>query len=167
HSTPAPNAPWAVTIPKDALPNLPSDNISVLEIVVRDIAGNETIVTQNISVDTTPPTLTVSAIAQDNILNGMELAVDQIVSGTASLSEAGRTVTVTLNAKPYTATVGSDGNWSVTLPTADLVAIADGNQNLTVTLTDAAGNTTTVTRPLTIDSGATTAPTITINNVAD
>ncbi|WP_223257698.1 Ig-like domain-containing protein [Pectobacterium peruviense] len=161
------NGHWTVTIPKDVLQNLPSDNVSVLEIVVRDIAGNETTVTQNINVDTTPPTLTVSAIAQDNILNGAELAVDQIVSGTASLSEAGLTVTVTLNTKPYTATVGSDGNWSVTLPTADLVAIADGNQSLTVTLTDAAGNTTTVTRPLTIDSGATTAPTITINNFAD
>ncbi|MFJ5348491.1 Ig-like domain-containing protein [Pectobacterium parvum] len=161
------NGNWTVTIPKDVLQSLPSDNISVLEIVVRDIAGNETIVTQNITVDTTPPTLTVSAIAQDDILNGAELAVNQVVSGTASLSEAGRTVTVTLNAKPYTTTVGSDGNWSVTLPTADLVAIADGSQNLTITLTDAAGNTTTVTRPLTIDSGATTAPTITINNFAD
>ncbi|WP_323109552.1 Ig-like domain-containing protein [Pectobacterium carotovorum] len=161
------NGNWTVTIPKDVLQSLPSDNISVLEIVVRDIAGNETIVTQNITVDTTPPTLTVSAIAQDDVLNGAELAVNQVVSGTASLSEAGRTVTVTLNAKPYTTTVGSDGNWSVTLPTADLVAIADGNQNLTITLTDAAGNTTTVTRPLTIDSGATTAPTITINNFAD
>ncbi|MER0060445.1 Ig-like domain-containing protein [Pectobacterium polaris] len=161
------NGNWTVTIPKDVLQSLPSDNISVLEIVVRDIAGNETIVTQNITVDTTPPTLTVSAIAQDDILNGAELAVNQVVSGTASLSEAGQTVTVTLNAKPYTATVGNDGNWSVTLPTADLVAIADGSQNLTITLTDAAGNTTTVTRPLTIDSGTTTAPTITINNFAD
>ncbi|MDE8742315.1 Ig-like domain-containing protein [Pectobacterium polaris] len=161
------NGHWTVTIPKSVLQNLPSDNISVLEIVVRDIAGNETIVTQNITVDTTPPTLTVSVIAQDDVLNGAELAVNQVVSGTASLSEAGRTVTVTLNGKPYTTTVGSDGNWSVTLPTADLIAIADGNQNLTVTLTDAAGNTTTVTRPLTIDSGATTAPTITINNFAE
>ncbi|MFJ5366498.1 Ig-like domain-containing protein [Pectobacterium punjabense] len=161
------NGHWTVTIPKDVLQNLPSDNVSVLEVVVRDIAGNETILTQNISVDTIPPTLTVSAIAQDNILNGAELAVDQVISGTASLSEAGRPVTVTLNNKPYTATVGSDGNWSVTLPTADLVAIADGSQNLTVTLTDAAGNSTTVTRPLTIDSGTTTAPTISINNFAD
>ncbi|MEQ9878298.1 Ig-like domain-containing protein [Pectobacterium aroidearum] len=161
------NGNWTVTIPKDTLQSLPSNNISVLEIVVRDIAGNETTVTQNISVDTTPPTLNVSAIAQDDVLNGAELAVDQVLSGTASLSEAGRTVTVTLNDKPYTTTVGSDGNWSITLPTADLVAIADGNHNLTVTLTDAAGNTTTVTRPLIIDSGATTAPTITINNFAD
>ncbi|WP_426596057.1 Ig-like domain-containing protein [Pectobacterium brasiliense] len=160
------NGHWTVTVPKSVLQNLSSNNISVLEIVVRDIAGNEATLTQNITVDTTPPTLTVSVIAQDDVLNGVELAVDQVVSGTASLSEAGRTVTVTLNAKPYTTTVGSDGNWSVTLPTADLVAIADGNQNLTVTLTDAAGNTTTVTHTLTIDSGATTAPTITINNFA-
>ncbi|WCG82214.1 Ig-like domain-containing protein [Pectobacterium sp. A5351] len=161
------NGNWTVTIPKDVLQNLPSDNISVLEIVVRDIAGNETTVTQNISVDTTPPTLNVSTVAQDDILNGAELAVNQVVSGTASLSEAGRTVTATLNGQTYTTTVGNDGNWSITLPTADLVAIADGSHNLTITLTDAAGNTTTVTRPLTIDSGATTSPTITINNVAD
>ncbi|WJM81528.1 Ig-like domain-containing protein [Pectobacterium brasiliense] len=160
------NGHWTVTVPKSVLQNLSSNNISVLEIVVRDIAGNEATLTQNITVDTTPPTLTVSAIAQDDVLNGAELAVDQVINGTASLSEAGRTVTVTLNDKPYTTTVGNDGNWIITLPTADLVAIADGNQNLTVTLTDAAGNTTTVTRPLTIDSGATTAPTITINNVA-
>ncbi|WP_323639241.1 Ig-like domain-containing protein [Pectobacterium polonicum] len=161
------NGHWTVTIPKDVLQNLPSDNVSALEVVVRDIAGNETILTQNISVDTIPPTLTVSAVAQDDVLNGAEVAVNQVISGTASLSEAGRTVTVTLNDKPYTATVGNDGNWSVTLPTADLVAIADGSHNLTITLTDAAGNTTTVTRPLTIDSGATTAPTISINNFAD
>ncbi|MEI7179295.1 Ig-like domain-containing protein [Pectobacterium carotovorum] len=160
------NGHWTITVPKSVLQNLPSNSISALEIVVRDIAGNEATITQNITVDTTPPTLTVSAIAQDDVLNGAELAVNQVVSGTASLSEAGRTVTVTLNAKPYTTTVGSDGNWSVTLPTADLVAIADGNHNLTVTLTDAAGNTTTVTRPLTIDSGAITVPTITINNFA-
>lgn len=160
------NGHWTITVPKSVLQNLPSNSISALEIVVRDIAGNEATITQNITVDTTPPTLTVSAIAQDDVLNGAELAVNQVVSGTASLSEAGRTVTVTLNAKPYTTTVGSDGNWSITLPTADLVAIADGNHNLTVTLTDAAGNTTTVTRPLTIDSGAITVPTITINNFA-
>ncbi|MEI7229477.1 Ig-like domain-containing protein [Pectobacterium carotovorum] len=160
------NGHWTITVPKSVLQNLPSNSISALEIVVRDIAGNEATITQNITVDTTPPTLTVSAIAQDDVLNGAELAVNQVVSGTASLSEAGRTVTVTLNAKPYTTTVGSDGNWSITLPTADLVAIADGNHNLTVTLTDAAGNTTTVTRPLTIDSRAITVPTITINNFA-
>ncbi|KHN53958.1 Ig-like domain-containing protein [Pectobacterium fontis] len=161
------NGHWTVTIPKDVLQNLPSDSVSVLEIVVRDIAGNETTVTQNISVDTTPPTLSVSAVAQDNVLNGTELAVNQLVSGTASLSEAGRTVTATLSGKTYVTTVGNNGNWSITLPTADLVAIADGNHNLTITLTDAAGNTATVTHPLTIDSGKTTAPTITINNVAD
>ncbi|WP_224652503.1 Ig-like domain-containing protein [Pectobacterium versatile] len=161
------NGHWSVTIPKSVLQSLPSNNTSSLEVIVHDIAGNKETITQNINVDTTPPTLTVSTVAQDNILNGAELAANQVVSGTASLSEAGRTVTVTLNAKPYTTTVGSDGNWSITLPTADLVAIADGNQNLTVTLTDAAGNTTTITRPLTINSGATTAPTITINNFAD
>ncbi|TKY84172.1 Ig-like domain-containing protein [Pectobacterium polonicum] len=160
------NGHWTVTIPKNILQNLPSDNVSVLEIVVRDIAGNEATVTRNISVDTTPPTLNVSPVAQDDVLNGAEVAVNQVISGTASLSEAGRTVTATLSGKTYTTTVGNDGNWSITLPTADLVAIADGSHSLTITLTDAAGNTTTVTRPLTIDSGTTTAPTITINNVA-
>ncbi|GKW12112.1 hypothetical protein PEC301899_23940 [Pectobacterium carotovorum subsp. carotovorum] len=160
------NGHWSVTIPKSVLQSLPSNSTSSLEIVVRDIAGNEATTTQPITVDTTPPTLTVSAIAQDNALNGAELTVDQVVSGTASLSEAGRSVTVTLNGKPYITTVGSDGNWSVTLPTADLITIDDGNQIVTVTLTDAAGNTTTVTRSLTIDSGVATPPVITINNFA-
>ncbi|MGQ5290647.1 Ig-like domain-containing protein, partial [Pectobacterium actinidiae] len=84
---------------------------------------------------------------------------DQLLSGTASLSEAGRIVTVTLNGTTYTATIGSDGRWSLTLPAADLQALGDGEYLIRATLTDVAGNITTLTRTLTVD---TTAPTLTL-----
>ncbi|VTR46931.1 Uncharacterised protein [Serratia fonticola] len=68
-----------------------------------------------------------------------------MVSGTASIGDAGRTVTVTLNGKSYTGVVANDGTWSATIPSADLQAMGDGSYPLTTTLSDAAGNTTTVT----------------------
>ncbi|STQ61167.1 PKD domain-containing protein [Pseudescherichia vulneris] len=55
-------------------------------------------------------------------------------------------MTVTLNGKTYTAIVGTDGNWQLSLPAADLQQLSQGSYPLTATLTDAAGNTQTVTQ---------------------
>ncbi|CCK10924.1 FIG00553945: hypothetical protein [Cronobacter sakazakii 680] len=73
-------------------------------------------------------TLTVNPVAGDDIINSLEIAGDVPVSGTASVEDAGRTVTVTLNGQDYTTTVQPDGNWTVNLPAADLQALADGQQ---------------------------------------
>jgi VCBS repeat-containing protein len=64
------------------------------------------------------------------------------LSGTA---EAGAIVSVyDGNTLLGTVTVGTDGTWSFTTP-----ALADGQHSLTATVTDAAGNTSTATTPLT------------------
>ncbi|MCK6722564.1 Ig-like domain-containing protein, partial [Enterobacter cloacae] len=87
---------------------------------------------------------------------------DLIVSGT-STAEAGQTVTVSLNGKDYTATVGSDGNWTLNVPAADLAALSDGSVTVTASVSDKAGNPASVDHNLTVDI---TVPQVTISTIA-
>lgn len=79
----------------------------------------------------------------------------QTLSGTTSPSEAGQTITVTLNGKTYSGTVNSDGSWQISLPGADLQALANGTYPLVASITDKAGNITTLpAQTITVDSTA-------------
>ncbi len=71
-------------------------------------------------------------------------------------------MTVTLNNVSYTTTADADGNWSLTIPTADLQQLADGPNAITVSVTDAAGNTTTDSTT-TLDVAFNTLPALTLN----
>ncbi|STQ80933.1 Uncharacterised protein [Hafnia alvei] len=84
-----------------------------------------------------------NAFAGDNILNHNESLASQVLSGSTTASNAGRTVTVTLGGKTYTGLVGKDGSWSINIPTADLQALPQGSLNISATLTDSAGHSTT------------------------
>ncbi|MBR7370894.1 Ig-like domain-containing protein, partial [Klebsiella variicola] len=78
-------------------------------------------------VDTVLPQVIVNTFAGDNLVNNAEAAVDQTLSGRVTGAAAGDTVSVTVGGKSYTATVGSDLKWSVTIPSADLQAFGDGD----------------------------------------
>ncbi|MGL9720527.1 Ig-like domain-containing protein [Symbiopectobacterium sp.] len=164
-ATVTPTGSWSVTLPPSALQTLPEGS-APLSIVVKDAAGNQSTLTQTITVDRTPPTLSLGNLATDNILNQSEVLTAQNLTGNASTAEAGRTVTVTFNGKSYSGTVGADGQWSVALSAADLGALSDGTYTLSATLSDAAGNSSTVTRTITVDASAQHAPRITLGNVA-
>lgn len=164
-ATVTPTGSWSVTLPPSALQTLPEGS-APLSIVVKDAAGNQSTLTQTIIVDHTPPTLSLGNLATDNILNQSEVLTAQTLTGKASTAEAGRTVTVTFNGKSYSGTVGADGQWSVALSAADLGALSDGTYTLSATLRDAAGNSSTVTRTITVDASAQHAPRISLGNVA-
>ncbi|EOU9531279.1 Ig-like domain-containing protein [Cronobacter dublinensis] len=132
---------WSVTVPASQLQTLPTGQTPVV-VTVTDGAGNSASSNTTVTVDTTPPTLSLYTLTDDGKLNAQELTTDQVLSGNSS--EAGQTVTVTLNGQTYTTTTGSDGNWQITLPAADLGALSPGANAVVVTTTDAAGNTTTV-----------------------
>ncbi|MCV4940338.1 hypothetical protein OFC17_36745, partial [Escherichia coli] len=74
-----------------------------------------------LTVDTQPPTLAINTIAQDNIVSAAEHNAARVLSGTSS-AEAGQTVTLTVNGKSHSVTVGSDGTWQVTLPATEVQA---------------------------------------------
>jgi hypothetical protein len=115
-----------------------------------DAAGNTATDTRSLTVDR-GTTVTIGQgngvggiEGGDNTINAAEAADGIVITGTA---EAGSTVTV--NGVP--ATVAANGTYTATIP----APTADGPLAVTVTSTDAAGNTATDTRSLTVDRGTT------------
>lgn len=106
---------------------------------VTDPVGNVSSTSAGVSLGLFQPTLSVNTVFGDGVLSAADLASNQTLSGMSSLS-AGSTVSATLNGLTYTTKVVSGGNWSITVPKADLVAITDGSKTVTVTGTDAYGN---------------------------
>jgi len=130
---------------------------------VTDVAGNTSAITPTptIAVATTLPALTVDPLAGgDGIINADEQGNPLTVSGTGT---AGDTVNATLNGEQYSATVNDDGSWTITVPAADLAALADGPYALQLSVTDAFGNTTTQNLPLSVDTAT---PTFTVDPIA-
>jgi large repetitive protein len=66
-------------------------------------------------------------------------------------SEAGATISVVVNGHTQTTTVAADGSWHVTFPTTE-VSTGQYTTPVTVTATDAAGNATTISDDLVVDT---------------
>ncbi len=152
---------WTATVPAADLAGLKDGDASV-QVSVTNVNGNSASAGREYSVDATAPSVTINTLATDDILNAAEAQSDLIVSGT-STAEAGQTVTVSLNGKDYTAMVGSDGNWTLNVPAADLAGLADGSVTVTASVSDKAGNPASVDHNLTVDV---TVPTVTISTIA-
>ncbi len=152
---------WTATVPAADLAGLKDGDASV-QVSVTNVNGNSASAGREYSVDATAPSVTINTLATDDILNAAEAQADLIVSGT-STAEAGQTVTVSLNGKDYTATVGSDGNWTLNVPAADLAALSDGSVTVTASVSDKAGNPASVDHNLTVDV---TVPQVTISTIA-
>lgn len=153
-ATVSPNGSWAVDIPANDLSAI-ADGSHPLTATITDAAGNTTSVTSNVTLDANPanlPTLTINTFAGNDILDGAEQRVDQIISGLATKVEAGRVVTIILNGKTYTAVVAADGSWSTKVSAADLALLANGSTNITATVTDVSGNPAAGTHNITIDN---------------
>ncbi len=119
---------------------------------VTDGAGNTGTATQQLTVDTVPPVVTInggsSAITNDRT---------PTITGTTDAAP-GTLVTVVVGSQTLTALTQSDGSWNAT-PTT----LSDGTRAITASVTDPAGNETTVMQQLTID---TVAPHVTIDGGA-
>ncbi|MCU3616863.1 Ig-like domain-containing protein, partial [Enterobacter hormaechei subsp. oharae] len=152
---------WSVKVPAADAQAL-GDGTWTVNVSGKDAAGNTVTGSQTIGVDTASPVISVDTIAQDNIINAAEHNQPLTLTGKTD-AEAGQIVTVTLNGKNHTATVGSDGSWSVTLPASEVQALANGEHTLTVNVSDKAGNGASVNADFTVDTAA---PVVTINTVA-
>jgi hypothetical protein len=119
---------------------------------VTDGAGNQGSVTQQLTVDTVPP-----AVSIDGGASVTTNDPTPTISGTTDVAP-GTVVHVTVDAQTLNALVQSGGTWNVT-PTA----LTDGSRTVTASVTDPAGNQTSVSQDLTVD---TTAPAVTIDGGA-
>ncbi|WP_443739031.1 Ig-like domain-containing protein, partial [Treponema sp.] len=119
--------------------SLKEDGTTSISIVASDKFGNkkeETI--ENIMVDITPPTVAVLSYPEKATKDSF------VLSGTVSDNLGIESVVITdsLDSKSYTATVFSDGNWSVTLTPSSIAEgeneTKDGSHTYTVTAKDIA-----------------------------
>ncbi|EKK7305146.1 Ig-like domain-containing protein [Escherichia coli] len=155
------NGAWSVQVPTADAQALGEGNQAVL-VSGKDATGNTVTGAQLLTVDTQPPTLAINTIAQDNIVSAAEHNAALVLSGTSN-AEAGQTVTLTVNGKSHSVTVGSDGTWQVTLPATEVQALAEGNYAVNASVSDRAGNTTSNSANFTVD---TSAPVVSVNTVA-
>src|SRR6266568_6041065 len=125
-----------------------TEGSNTLTVTATDAASNATSQPRTVILDTHPPVLAVTAPANGFITNHTP------VTASGSVTDA-TVVTVTVNGAPLA--VGSDGRFSGSVP------LTEGSNTLTTVATDAAGNATTDTHTLTLDTHppalAVTAPT--------
>ncbi|EMX9179737.1 Ig-like domain-containing protein [Citrobacter sedlakii] len=150
---------WTLVVPAADVASLASGTVTVS---VADAAGNTGSASHTLTVDTAAPVVTINTVATDDIINSAEHGQTQLVSGAVSGAAAGDAVVVTINNKTYTTVVDAAGNWSIGVPAADITALNDGTTTVSVTVTNAAGNSSTATHDVTVN---TVAPVVTINTV--
>ncbi|HDS5874916.1 TPA: Ig-like domain-containing protein [Enterobacter roggenkampii] len=153
---------WTATVPSADLGSLKDGDASV-QVSVTNVNGNSASAGREYSVDATAPTVSIEIVSDNNIINAAEAQQDLVVNGVTN-AEAGQTVTVTLNGVDYTTTVEANGSWSVTVPSADLSGITDGNYTVSAAVSDKAGNPASADRDVLVD---TTVPQLTIHTVSD
>ena len=79
-------------------------------------------------------TVSINAIDSNGFIDGKNETSGITISGTATDTVSGgltgQTIGVTLNGKTYTATVGSNGKWSVSVGSNALAALVDGSSKV-------------------------------------
>lgn len=96
-------------------------------------------------IDTTPPTLNISAPVNNLLTNNASCTV----SGTTNdANSTPVTVVITVGSTTYTPTIGNDGSFS------QVVTLSEGSNTITIKATDSAGLESTVTRTVVLDTAA-------------
>lgn len=94
-----------------------------------------------IKIDTVPPTLTVNSPTEGMVTNNSTLVVSGVTNDATSSP-----VTLKVNNQPVE--VQENGQWSTA------ITLSEGENTITIVATDSAGKTSTVTRHVTLDTGA-------------
>uniref|UniRef100_UPI003325F811 Ig-like domain-containing protein n=1 Tax=Pseudoalteromonas sp. SMN1298-MNA-CIBAN-0114 TaxID=3140428 RepID=UPI003325F811 len=144
------NGDWQATSPE-----LPDGSYTV-QASITDDAGNTGGAVQSGTLDTLAPTLTLDTVGATNDSTPTISGSSNAPAGTViSISVSDGTTTET-----FTATVQADGSWSADVPNA----LTDGPLTIEASVSDSAGNTTTLSENATLN---TTAPSISINVLVD
>ncbi|NNU43715.1 Ig-like domain-containing protein [Ramlibacter montanisoli] len=141
---------WSHTLSAAAIDAF-GQGAETLNVVATDAAGNTSSGSRNISVDTAGPALpTLDLVAGDDIVNAGERGTGVTLTGT---TDTGTTVTVNGNLATVTGST-----WSYALDTLAIDAFGQGTETLTIAATDAAGNSSSTSRNVTVDTVGPAAP---------
>ncbi|WP_050548752.1 Ig-like domain-containing protein, partial [Pseudoalteromonas sp. BSi20429] len=144
------NGDWQATSPE-----LPDGSYSV-QASITDAAGNTDSAVQSGTIDSLAPTLVLDTVGATNDSTPTISGSTNAPEGTViSISVSDGTTTET-----FTATVQADGSWSADVPNA----LTDGPLTIAASVSDSAGNITTLSENATLN---TTAPSISINVLVD
>ena len=144
------NGSWALTVPNT------NDGDYEVVATVTDEAGNVATSTSTLTVDTVDP-VTPSTTTRYGTTDTPTISVDATVA-------IGETFTVTVNDITYSPdddnlVLNSEGIWELTIPEGS--ELPDGDYDVIATVTDEAGNVSTSTNTLTVDTVIPTTPLIT------
>ena len=141
---------WNVSVPAADWQALGNGELTVNALVTNAV-GNTGSGTRDITIDASLPGLRVDTVAGDDVVNIIEHAQAQVITGSSSGFAAGTALTVVINNQTYAATVLANGSWSVGVPAADVSNWPAGTLNITVSGANSAGTQTSITHPLTVD----------------
>ena len=147
-ATVASNGSWTVTFAGGTL--AAGDYTTSMIVTATDRAGNTTSLTEVVNVDTVAGDVTLSPlpIETDDVVNAVEVSDGVLIHGTAT---PGLTVTVTLGGASHQVLAAANGTWSSLFLHAE---VPDGTYDVPISasITDAAGNSKTVTDSVHIDT---------------
>ncbi|EFC5493790.1 Ig-like domain-containing protein, partial [Escherichia coli] len=152
---------WNVSVPAADWQALGNGELTV-NASVTNAVGNTGSGTRDITIDASLPGLRVDTVAGDDVVNIIEHAQAQVITGSSSGFAAGTALTVVINNQTYAATVLANGSWSVGVPATDVSNWPAGTLNITVSGANSAGTQTSITHPLTVDL---TAVAISMNSI--
>ena len=143
-----PDGSWSVSFAPGSIPNGEYDTL--LSVTATDVAGNTSILTETVRIDTVAGDLALSpaAIEIDDVVNLTERADGVVIHGTAT---PGLVVTVGLGAAQTTTVAAMNGTWSATFPANQIPAGTYVSQ-ITASINDGYGNAKTVTDSVAIDT---------------
>lgn len=148
-ATVAANGSWTVSFAAGSLPTSTMPIATTATVTALDAAGNTASATKTITFDTkTTVAIDANQLGGDNIESGAEAANGIVLTGTA---EAGAQVAVTFEGVTRTVTAGQNGIWSANWSAAEVRA-GQYDSTVSVTATDAAGNTASATQAIRIDT---------------
>ncbi|WP_431838774.1 Ig-like domain-containing protein [Enterobacter hormaechei] len=153
---------WRAAIPSTDVSAWPEGTVKI-SVTGDSAAGNPIIISHDVTVDLATVAISINALATDDVINAAEKGADLVLSGVTTNVEAGQTVTISLNGRIYTTTVDDSGNWTYTVPSADLAGLKDGDASVQVSVTNVNGNSASAGREYSVDA---TAPSVTINTIA-
>ena len=148
------NGNWTFNVPASAIQS--GEYIENVTATATTASGNVSTDTSTVEIDTYVDPLTSAPVEGDNVVSGAEHADGVTVTGTV---EPGSTVEVSMGTASGIASVDGAGNWTYTFP-SNSVAMGSYQTQLVVNATDIAGNVTSLTQQVQVD---TTGPNLAVN----
>ena len=144
------NGTWSADFAAGAIPS--GEVNAPVTVTATDAAGNSATATGNVAIDTF-----VNLLTHTTGTPGGDGTVSQAEVGQAitlgGMVEVGSAVNVTLGGITQAASVGANGSWTVTFPGGTLTG-GEYTTSMIVTATDRAGNTTSLTEVVNVDTVA-------------